>query len=201
MLPEGAGKAGNWPPETLKPAGKQARSLIRKHNALSVELIEEPRSVEKSEMLINGNFSAGKKNWTVDQAQGAEAKIVINKEGPGGASAFRMDVVDVGEEAWNLQLYQGNLKVREGQKYRLTFWVKSNYEGTIKAICMQNHDPWEHSTEQEILVSEQWKKKEFTFSGPWNDENARITFTDLATDDDRVYWFAKVSFQPVVSQK
>jgi hypothetical protein len=66
---------------------------------------------------------------------------------------------------------------------------------------MQNHEPWEHSTEQEVLVSEQWKKKEFTFSGPWNDENARITFTDLATDDDRVYWFAKVSFQPVVTQK
>ncbi|MDA7880380.1 cellulase family glycosylhydrolase [Mariniblastus sp.] len=201
MLPPEAKNNGNWPPETLKPSGQQTRDLLRKYNVSSGKTIDEPKSVSKGEMLANGGFSEGKKNWTVDQAQGAEAEVVINKEGPKGASAFRMDVVDVGEEPWNLQLYQGNLKVKEDQKYRLTFWVKSNYEGTIKVICMQNHEPWEHSTEQEVLVSEQWKKKEFTFSGPWNDENARITFTDLATDDDRVYWFAKVSFQPVVSQK
>lgn len=201
MLPATAGNNGNWPPETLKPSGKQARKLLRKYNASSPEKIDEPKSVLKNEMLTNGDFAGGKKNWTIDQAAGAKAEVVVNKEGPNGASAFRMDVVDVGEEPWNLQLYQGNLKVREDQEYRLTFWVKSNYEGTIKVICMQNHEPWEHSTEQEVLVSEQWKKKEFTFSGPWNDENARITFTDLATDDDRVYWFAKVSFQPVVTQK
>ena len=197
MLPEDARDGGNWPPEMLKPAGKQARSLLRKYNKLSLKKIEEPRSVAKSEMITNGNFAAANKNWVVDQAEGAKAKVVVNKQGPEGELAVRIDVVDIGEEPWNLQLYQGELKVEEDQKYRLTFWVKSNHEGTIKVICMQNHEPWEHSTEQEILVSEQWKKNEFTFSGPWNDENARITFTDLATDADHVYWFAEIDLQPI----
>jgi heat shock protein HslJ len=60
---------------------------------------------------------------------------------------------------------------------------------------MQDHDPWEHSTEKELSLSTKWQKEEFTFSGPWNDENARITFTNLATDEGRIYWFANCSLQ------
>jgi hypothetical protein len=60
---------------------------------------------------------------------------------------------------------------------------------------MQNHEPWEHSTEQEIYLTDEWKKYEFKFDGPWDDDNGRITFTNLGTNKDRIYWFTNVSLK------
>jgi hypothetical protein len=58
---------------------------------------------------------------------------------------------------------------------------------------MQDHEPWEHSTEKEVSVSSKWMKVEFPFDGPWDDESARITFTNLGTEVGQVYWIANGS--------
>ncbi len=145
------------------------------------------------EMLTNGDFANGKANWEVDKGDGETATVEMVKDGPEGKSAIQIKVVQVPDEPWQLQMYQAGLSFEKDQSYVFSFWVKSNSSGTIKVNCMQNHEPWEHATEEEIYLSTEWKKKEFVFSGPWDDKNARITLTDLGTDDDRIYWFAKCS--------
>ena len=123
----------------------------------------------------------------------ANTKFV--NEGPESESAMRIEVETIAQEPWQLQLYQNEIAIEKGKSYTLTFWCKSNRSGSFKTICMQDHEPWEHSTEKEINVTTKWQKEEFTFIGPWDDEKARITFTNLASDEGRVFWFANCSLR------
>jgi hypothetical protein len=146
-------------------------------------------------MMINGDFVDGISKWQVEQQNGVKSTATSVTDGPDGMSAMRLDVEAVADEPWRLQLYQNKIAIQEGKSYTFTFWCKSNRSGSIKTICMQDHEPWEHSTEKELSVSTEWQKEEFTFRGPWDDENARITFTNLATEEGRIYWFANCSLR------
>jgi endoglucanase len=147
------------------------------------------------EMMVNGDFVDGISKWHVEQRNGAKAKATSVPEGPRGDSAIRIEVEAVAGEPWQLQLYQNEIAIQKGKSYTLTFWCKSNRSGSIKTICMQDHEPWEHSTEKAFSLSTDWQKVEFTFEGPWDDEKARITFTNLAIDEGRIFWFANCSLR------
>ena len=154
-----------------------------------------PMSDAFDELMVNGDFGDGVSEWQVEQQNGVKATANIVPEGPNAESAMRLDVEAIAGEPWRLQLYQNKIAIQEGKSYTLTFWCKSNRSGSIKTICMQDHDPWEHSTEKEFSISTEWQQEEFTFSGPWDDANARITFTNLAIDEGRIYWFANCSLR------
>ena len=145
------------------------------------------------EMLTNGNFADGTNNWWVDKGDGETASVEVAKEGPNEAAALKINVLSAPDESWQLQAFNAGLKIEKDKSYILTFWAKSKSAGTIKVNCMHNHEPWEHSTEEEFYLSDKWTKKEFSFDGPWDDDNARITFTDLGQETGQVYWFANVS--------
>jgi endoglucanase len=197
MLPDGATADGNWPPESLKPSGAYARNLIRGLNssqtASSKDLQRSRNFKSGHDMLLNGNFKSGDDHWVIEQQNGAKAKFGIVEEGPNNEPALRIEVLETADEPWRLQLFQRGLQIEKGKPYVLTFWVKSSRNGMLKAICMQDHEPWEHSTEKEVSVSSKWMKVEFPFDGPWDDESARITFTNLGTEVGQVYWIANGS--------
>lgn len=148
------------------------------------------------EMLTNGRFTKGKSHWETEQSKGAKALVESVKEGPDGQSALRLKVLNVSDQTWRLQLNQKGLHIKKGQHYVLTFWAKAKVAGAINATCMQNHEPWGHSTQQKIELSTEWKQHTFAFVGAWDDDNTRITFTNLGTTVDQVYWFANCSLLP-----
>jgi hypothetical protein len=150
------------------------------------------------ELFIQGDFDHANVDWEVDQENGAIARIGIVKEGPRGESALRLQVLKIADLPWRLQMFQGGLAIEKDRPYVLSFWVKSNRPGTIKVNCMQNHDPWEHSTEKEISINPDWQSVQFKFVGPWDDANARITIADLGTDVGRIYWFSNCSLTPEI---
>ena len=149
----------------------------------------------KDEMLTNGNFAAGMTGWAADKGDPESGKVEVVKDGPKGTSAVRVEIVELPDEPWQVQVFHPGLKIEKGKSYVFSFWIKSKDSDTIKVNCMQNHEPWEHSTEEEFYTSDEWEKKEFEFSGPWSDENARITFTNLGTDEGQVFWFAGCSLK------
>lgn len=164
---------------------------------ISVRSSAEPRPTQhvQGEMLVNGDFADGVTQWQVEQQKGVKANTKFVNEGPESESTMRIEVETIAQEPWQLQLYQNEIAIEKGKSYTLTFWCKSNRSGSFKTICMQDHEPWEHSTEKEINVTTKWQKEEFTFIGPWDDEKARITFTNLASDEGRVFWFANCSLR------
>lgn len=149
------------------------------------------------EMLQNGDFKAGMKHWKLEDA-GAKGMAEVVNEGPSGKPALRLNVIAVGDQSWRLQLHQSPLKISKGKSYRFEFWVKAARVGKITVNCMQNHAPWEHhGAATEIEVGSKWKKVSFPFTGPWTDDNARVTMTNLGTEVGQSYWFAACSLKEV----
>ena len=148
-----------------------------------------------AEMLVNGNFADGTNHWVVMES-GATGRAEIVAEGPEGKTALRLKVLTVGDKPWRLQIYQTGMRVEKGKSYVLTFWAKSDRAGSIMVNCMQNHAPWDHQTQKQIPVSSDWEPLRFTFVAPWDDDKVRISFTDLGTVPDQIYWFASCSLVP-----
>jgi len=149
------------------------------------------------EMLQNGDFKAGMKHWKLEQA-GAKGETTVGNEGPSGKPALRLKVLEVGDQSWRLQLHQSPLKITKGKMYLFEFWAKAARTTKITVNCMQNHAPWEHhGAATEIEVGPTWKKVSFPFTGPWTDDNARVTMTNLGTVVGQSYWFAACSLKEV----
>lgn len=146
-------------------------------------------------MLVNGGFSEGTTSW-VTQESGATGLAESVREGPDGQTALRLKVLTVGDDPWRLQVYQTGMRVEKGKTYTMTFSAKSNRSGSITVNCMQNHEPWGHETQEQMPVTTDWQHLRFTFVAAWDDDNVRITFTDLGTAVDQVYWFANCSLVP-----
>jgi uncharacterized protein YndB with AHSA1/START domain len=152
------------------------------------------------EMLVNGNFADCKANWVLEES-GATGQTECVKEGPDGKAALRIRVLTVGDKTWRLQVYQTGMRVEKGRGYIMTFWARSDRAGNITVNCMQNHEPWDHHTQKKIPVTTEWKQMRFAFIAPWDDNNVRISFTDLATAPGQVYWFADCSLVPASEAK
>ena len=155
--------------------------------------LAENANQKSAEILTNGDFASGASKWVLEEA-GARGKAEFVKEGPDGSSAMKLTVLSVGDQSWRLQTYQPNLKISKSKKYNLTFWVKAKQDTVITVNCMQNHEPWEHhGAAVEMPITTEWTQKTFAFDGPWDDDNARLTFTNLGTVVGQTYWFAKCS--------
>jgi hypothetical protein len=150
---------------------------------------------DSNEMLVNGSFADGIANWVLEES-GATGKAECVKEGPDGKNALRIKVLTIGDNTWRLQVYQTGMRVQKDKPYVLTFWAKSDRDGDITVNCMQNHEPWDHQTQEKMPVSAEWKQMKFAFTAAWDDDNVRISFTDLATIPDQVYWFVDCSLKP-----
>ena len=96
---------------------------------------------------------------------GAKGISVVTKAGPKGIPALQLKVTKVGDKSWQLQVYHADLNIVKGKTYKLSFYVKA------------------------------LKPETFTFVGPWTDDNARITFTNLGTTVGQTYWFADCSLR------
>ena len=167
---------------------------------VAIEVPEKSNSAT-DEMLVNGSFTSGINNWVLEQTEGATGRIAIVPEGPDGKAAARLQVLTITNKAWHLQLYQTGPRVEKGKTYELTFWAKSDRDSDLKVICTQNHEPWEHHTQELLPLTPEWKQLHFTLVAPWSDDNVRICFTDLGAIVGQVYWLAKCSLMPVPQTK
>lgn len=152
-----------------------------------------------NELLQNGNFAAGMKGWKVEETE-SKGKFEVVAEGPKKSKALKIVVVQPGKDTWRLQAYQGNLAIKKGQMYRLSYSVKSDRAATITVNCMQNHEPWEHhGAAHEVKLTKNWTEGALVFAGPWDEKNARVTFTNLSTVKGQTYWITNVSLKAVAS--
>jgi hypothetical protein len=173
--------------------------VFAQDNPINIKSIKVSRVIPgepENEMLKNGNFENCDSNWVVDQTNGAKGQIDCVKDGFDGYADLRIKVLNISDAPWRLQIYQKGLRIEKRKSYIMTFWVKSDRIGDINVNCMQNHEPWDHSTQQKMPVSTEWKQLQFNFEGAWDDDNARVTFTNLGTIPGQVYWIANCSLIP-----
>lgn len=149
-----------------------------------------------AEMLTNGSFTNGLAHWDLEQNAKATGLAETAPDGPNNAPALRIKVLTLGDAPWQLQTYQKGLRVEKGKTYTFSFSAKSDRAGDITVNCMQNHAPWDHHTQQVIALTPEWQQIKYEFTAPWDDDNVRVGFTNLATTPGQTYWFTNCSLTP-----
>jgi len=146
------------------------------------------------ELLKNGDFRGpleGTWHLERDQQTGVEWSTA---DGPQGQRCLRLVVTRRGEVPWRPQLHQGGLAVKQGKTYTLSFHVRSDRARSIGVNCMMAHDPWDRlGLGRDVETGADWQPRRLTFVAARDDDNARVTFTNL---EPGTYELAGVSLKP-----
>jgi len=147
------------------------------------------------EMLENGDFREPlEKTWHLERDDRTEVEWSVADGGPEGAPRLRIVVTRTGEVSWRPQLSQAGFALKQGEPYTLSFSIRSDKERSPGVNCMMAHDPWQRlGLSQDVEASPRWEPRRFTFLATKDDDNARVTFTNL---EPGTYELAGVSLRP-----
>ncbi len=133
-------------------------------------------------MMINGDFSQHKNNWTWEVRGSARAEWIIED----GVSHF--DIERGGDNIWEVQLRQNGYTLIEGERYLFEFdaWADASRVAEIKVA--QDHGPWINYSKIGLTALGRRKKHysyEFLMEEP-TDANSRVVI-NTGTDNADVY--------------
>jgi Carbohydrate binding domain len=155
------------------------------------------------ELLANGTFAQGVERWVLERHGQAEATAAPSDELPKAllgndnrARSVRITVTRAGAEPWHVQFNQPGVTVQAGRLYTLTFWAKADRPLKGRVHVGQAHAPWQElGLARQVDLTTRWQPYRFAFRPSAADDNARVSFTDLARQPATV-WLTGVSFRP-----
>jgi len=149
------------------------------------------------ELLIDGEFndinSTFIPNWTFNLLNGAVATESINQ----WDNAI-IDIVDGGSFEWDVQLWQDDIEIVQGNFYLLTSRLESDADRTITIKLRNKPNGAINYIEELIPVTTTKKNHSILFQAPVNDNDVRLTL--LMGADDNSLNIDKVSFTEYCSE-
>lgn len=145
----------------------------------SLSFKECPDLKENSELLTNPSFSNDEGGWYFWTEGGAVASGIRDLEVYNSAPAgYRVDCTFKGTAKTHIQLYTGEINVKENKRYKLTFRAKSEGGKVTPSIkIMKNNSPWTaYTASKQVSISSDWNIYEVYFDCNTNDSNARLAF-------------------------
>jgi hypothetical protein len=154
------------------------------------------------ELLTNNDFARGMERWVLERHEKAEATVAASDDLPASLQtpsasprSARITVTRAGTMGWHVQFNQAGLKVQAGKPCTLSFWARADRALRIRAAVGQNHEPWQTlGLGEDIALTAEWKPFRFVFLPSAADDNARVSFSDLARQPATV-WLAGISFR------
>ncbi len=148
-----------------------------------------PTPTLPTSVLKNGDFEKDKQNWELNTSGSAKFEVLTNSYN--SSKAANLNISNPGNK---LQLYQKDIVLVSGKKYKLEFYAKSN-TGHDMAVFVHKHNfPYTDFglSNNVIKVTDAWQKFsiEFTakgFSGTTTDARLRFWFTSFAKSGDVYY--------------
>lgn len=134
------------------------------------------------ELLVNGTLAKGEASWTLETHVGSQATLTVVEKAFEEKTALDVTVEDTGTEKdlWAVQLTQGGLSFKQGEKYRLTFAAKSSNGVWAFATLGETVPPYGSvSNGSQITLREKWQKFTFDFTVTKDAPHARLIFTNL----------------------
>ena len=134
---------------------------------------------QQPELLKNGCFEDGVKNWSLEVHDGAQASSRI-VEGPGGKPALEIKVTELGSESWHVQFNQPGLRIVAEESYLVRFRARADRTVRVSIGLVQAHDPWRSVSQRvEILLTTDWKDYEIALAASESEGNARLDVSGL----------------------
>ncbi len=161
-----------------------------------------------SEQIVNGDFAQPLgKPWSLQRDEQTKAETKIVPSGPegieklsqnrhsqvgrpsetalptgsgAGSKALAIRVEQGGRVNYIPQLSHGGIKVKAEEPYTFSGWIKVDKPRSVSLNCMMNHEPWNRlGLSATIQATSEWKPFRFTFSASHDDDNARVTISQL----------------------
>lgn len=132
--------------------------------AESGEEPEEPDDPDEENLIKNGDFSEGNKNWTggIATDKGAEGTETFDADGGKVVYAIK----NVGTDEWHVQLMQQKLKLEKGAEYKVSFRINSTQARKVKYAFVDPTDnkyTW-YGGEDLSLTADEEMKVEYTLT-------------------------------------
>lgn len=151
-------------------------------------------SIHAGELLKNGDFSTQMEGWWLEQRSPALGTTTFETKGPDDQPAVEIEVVEPGEQGWQMQLVQKGFAVKNGKTYTVKFLAKAEPElyGFFVALAQASKEYKTLVNKAEILLSPSWKEYEFDLLASEDESDARLIFGNLGQKPGKI-WFASVS--------
>lgn len=133
--------------------------------------------IEENSLIRNGAFDTGLTGWDVFVDGNMKSAVSYGVDSLKEKNAVQLEIADTGDADWKIQLKQNNVKLEEGQKYRLSFDAKSTIDRDIMYAIQRdgskdnNWDPYSGSKVIEVGNDFKTYTNEFEMKKP-TDENA-----------------------------
>lgn len=125
-----------------------------------------------SNLILNGNFSSGSDEWTLNVWDGSGSGSVINGE-------YHFSIESTAASNYQIQLIQPGLFLENGKKYQITFDAYASSERNLEVNVEMQDEPWtsylKEKKQLNLTTSKQTFKIEFTMEAS-TDLNGRIAF-------------------------
>lgn len=190
------GSVDDWPETFIAPLRGAWNAWLATQYADSAALeagwgaVDEPPGTE---MLVNGNFSSGLSNWSLEQHSGAQANGATGTYD--GRAGLRIMVTQTGAADWNVQMNQSGLDFSSDRIYTLSFRAKADAHNQISVGIQQAYNPWGTYESNTYPLSNVWQEYTLTFIADFTDDNVRVNFSGLGAMTGSVY-LADVSLRP-----
>ncbi len=117
--------------------------------------------------LLNYNFEEGSQYWSTNQFNGAYANFNLNNTNPHeGNTSMCVDVINNGNNFWDIQLGRNDVNLVAGEHYTLSFWAKAENNGSdldISFIHPTNYSSYFYTN---ITLTNTWKQYTIEFVSP-----------------------------------
>lgn len=145
-------------------------------------------------LLLNGVFNS-LLGWNYESYSPGSAEFENTEE------QFKAIIDSVGSEGWNVQLYQDDVPLEEGQTYEVSFDAKSTVDRKV-IVQLQEKDVWTSYFFEEVQLTEELKtyKYEFTMDKP-TDSASRFSFALGSPDSVTTYEPHEIIIDNVVVRK
>src|SRR5690625_4220141 len=138
-------------------------------------------------LIQNGIFDS-LKHWTTELNH-AQAKFKIDEDGH-----FNVNITDVGDDTWTIQLYQEGVNIEKDATYELSFKAKSTIDRPILLQLEHNNDYTTYFAE-DVLITDSWETYNYTFTMDYDsDPDTKFGFSfggdssgDIPSDKHDVY--------------
>ena len=163
-------------------------NTMQSSSSLSAEILSQ------TEIITNGSFANSLSNWSTYVSSPANASFTVEANaGPQNENAMKVNVTTADTvDKWHVKFHQLIANVSKRQPYIISFWAKADQSRIIRAGLYSNSSPWVISELKEVLIGTQWKEFKVVVCPDANENNVRVSFTDLAAQTGTI-WFTNIS--------
>jgi len=166
--------------------GWSGEGISDSRNPLSITMDEDKmvsalfaRSAVNGNLVLNGDFSSGSDEWTLNIWDGSASGNVIDQE-------YQIDIESIGTNDHDIQLVQSGLFLQTDSTYEITFDAYGAAERSLEVNVEMADDPWTSYLPQvqqfNLSATNQTFSFRFTMAHP-TDINGRICFNTGASSE------------------